>query len=123
MMPEVASRRIDRDAAEVRRFDNDEHIKPYTEARLLNRDPDMVEVTFPPGGRLDRHSHPSDTVYVFRKGQFTIEGEGSYEAGDIRVVKAGDIYGPEYAGPDGAVLLIIAANGSFGTDWDQASIA
>ena len=95
----------------------DPHIDPYVEVRKLSTDPAMREVTFPPGARLDVHSHPNDTLYVIRSGEFHIEGEGVYHPGDIRWVRGGLVYGPEWAGPDGAVLLIIAVGGEFGLTW------
>jgi hypothetical protein len=63
--------------------------------------------TLPPNYRGLRHSHPSDTVYVIRRGQFLVEGEGTYEVGDIRWVKAGTFYGPEGAGPDGCEVMLV----------------
>jgi hypothetical protein len=58
------------------------------------------------------HSHPQDTVYVVRRGQFIVDGEGVFEVGDMRWVKAGTPYGPERAGPDGCEVLLITT-GSF----------
>ena len=64
---------------------------------------DLTVLTFelPPNYVGKVHWHPADTVYVVRRGQFTVEGEGTYEVGDIRWVKAGTAYGPEGAGPEG----------------------
>jgi hypothetical protein len=36
-------------------------------------------------------------------------------------VRAGVAYGPEWAGEDGAVLLIVAMDGKFGTTWADAA--
>ena len=63
--------------------------------------------TFPPNYVGKVHWHPADTVYVIRRGQFIVEGEGTYEVGDLRWVKAGTAYGPEGAGPDGCEVLLI----------------
>ena len=93
----------------------DPHIEPYVEVRKLSSEPSIREVTFPPNGRLDVHSHPNDTLYVIRSGEFHIEGEGVFQPGDVRWVRGGLTYGPEWAGPEGAVLLIVALNGPFGT--------
>jgi hypothetical protein len=87
--------------------------------RRVASDPSIVEVTFPPNGRLVVHSHPCDTLYVVRSGEFHIEGEGTFVPGDLRWVRGGETYGPEWAGPDGAVLLIIAMGGSFATVWED----
>ena len=51
------------------------------------------------------HSHPCDTLYVIQSGEFIVDGEGSYRPGELRWVRAGVTYGPERAGPDGAVVL------------------
>ena len=76
---------------------------------LTSNDCDLSVVLFrfPPNYRGELHSHPSDTVYVIRQGQFLVEGEGTYDVGDIRWVKAGTPYGPEGAGPDGCEVLLI----------------
>ena len=68
--------------------------------------------TFPPHYVGKVHWHPADTVYVVRRGQFIVEGEGTFEVGDIRWVKAGTPYGPESAGAEGCDVMLIAA-GSF----------
>ena len=72
----------------------------------------VLTFTFPPNYVGKVHWHPTDTVYVVRHGQFIVEGEGTYEVGDIRWVKAGTAYGPEAAGPEGCEVLLIGA-GSF----------
>jgi quercetin dioxygenase-like cupin family protein len=95
----------------------EEHIAPYVDIQVLNGNPDMVQVTFPPNGRIARHHHPADTIYVFRRGEFHIDGEGVYREGEARWVKGGIEYGPEWAGPSGATLLIIAVGGRFGNEW------
>jgi quercetin dioxygenase-like cupin family protein len=63
----------------------------------------------PPNYRGAQHSHPTDTVYIIRQGQFLVDGEGTYEVGDIRWVKAGTPYGPEGAGPEGCEVLLVGA--------------
>ena len=67
----------------------DPHIEPYVEVRKLSSEPSIREVTFPPNGRLDVHSHPNDTLYVIRSGEFHIEGEGVFQPGDVRWVRGG----------------------------------
>ena len=115
-MDDDAIRRFSIDAAEAARYDDD-HIEPYVNLRRVSRDPAIVEVTFPPNARLAVHSHPSDTLYVFRSGEFHIEGEGVFRPGELRWVRGGEVYGPEWAGAEGAVLLIVALGGPFGTTW------
>jgi hypothetical protein len=87
---------------------------PITLRPLVGEACDLTVLIFtlPPGYVGKVHWHPADTVYVIRRGQFTVEGEGTYEVGDIRWVKAGTAYGPEGAGPDGCEVMLIAA-GSF----------
>ena len=87
-------------------------LEPAIELRPLVSDDCDVAVltfTFPPGYVGKVHWHPADTVYVVRRGQFIVEGEGTYEVGDLRWVKAGTVYGPESAGPDGCEVMLIAA--------------
>lgn len=87
---------------------------PITLTPLIGDTCDLTVLTFtlPPHYVGKVHWHPADTVYVVRRGQFTVEGEGTYEVGDIRWVKAGTVYGPEGAGPEGCEVMLIAA-GSF----------
>jgi hypothetical protein len=47
-----------------------------------------------------------------RRGQFIVDGEGTFEVGDMRWGKAGMSYGPERAGPDGCEVILIT-KGSF----------
>lgn len=69
----------------------------------------VLTFAFPPNYVGKVHWHPADTVYVVRKGQFIVEGEGTYEVGDIRWVKAGTVYGPEQSGPEGCEVMLVAA--------------
>ena len=78
----------------------DPHIEPYVEVRKLSSEPSIREVTFPPNGRLDVHSHPNDTLYVIRSGEFHIEGEGVFQPGDVRWVRGGPF---PSRGPSGTV--------------------
>jgi quercetin dioxygenase-like cupin family protein len=106
------------DEVEAVRYD-DPHIDPYVLLRRVSSSPSIVQVTFPPNARLALHSHPSDTLYVFREGEFHIEGEGAFRPGQVRWVRGGVEYGPEWAGEQGAILLIVALGGPFGTDWTR----
>jgi len=87
---------------------------PITLTPLLGEACDLTVLIFtlPPHYVGKVHWHPADTVYVIRRGQFTVEGEGTYDVGDIRWVKAGTAYGPEGGGPEGCEVMLIAA-GSF----------
>lgn len=55
----------------------------------------------PPGHRAAPHWHTSDTLYLVTKGEFTIEGEGSFFPGQVRWIRGGRAYGSEGAGPEG----------------------
>jgi quercetin dioxygenase-like cupin family protein len=97
----------------------DQHIEGGIEVRIVSREPLVLENTFAAGTRLPVHSHGCDTLYVFKEGEFHIEGEGVFHAGDIRFVRAGHAYGPEWAGPDGAVLQIIGLAPGFNTVYPE----
>jgi hypothetical protein len=84
---------------------------PITLRPLTGEDCDVTVLIFelPPDHRGRVHWHPTDTVYVVRRGQFIVDGEGAYEVGDVRWVKAGTVYGPETAGPEGCEVMLIGA--------------
>ena len=83
---------------------------PITLRPLVADECDLAVLVFefPPNYTGKVHWHPADTVYVVRRGRFIGEGEGTYEVGDLRWVKAGTPYGPERAGPDGCEVLLVA---------------
>lgn len=99
----------------------DEHIHPFVLLRRISAEPSIRQVTFPPGAELGRHSHPSDTLYVIQSGEFIVDDEGSFRPGELRWVRAGVVYGPERAGPDGCEVLIVSTNGRFAVTWDEES--
>jgi hypothetical protein len=86
----------------------------------------VVIFSFPPNYVGKVHWHPADTVYVVRQGVFNVEGEGAYKVGDIRWVKAGTLYGPESAGPEGCEVMLMAAGtfpmASYDASVDPATI-
>ena len=114
-----AVRRWAVDEHENPRFEDD-HIEPYVNLRRISADPAIRQVTFPPHATLGVHSHPCDTLYIIESGEFIVDGEGSYKPGELRWVQAGVAYGPERAGPDGAVVMIVSTNGPFGVRWEHA---
>ncbi|HEX4109242.1 MAG TPA: hypothetical protein VHX88_13985 [Solirubrobacteraceae bacterium] len=61
---------------------------------------------FPPDYRAPSHWHPSDTIYIIRRGLFIVEGEKPYHPGDVRWVKGGFAYGQETAGPEGCEFFL-----------------
>ena len=64
--------------------------------------------SWPERGRAAPHWHLSDTVYIVTKGEFIVEGEGSYREGDLRWVRGGFAYGPEQSGPDGVEYMFFS---------------
>lgn len=72
-----------------------------------------------PNTETPRHSHPSDTVYIVRRGEMIVPGEGSYFEGQVRWVKGGTVYGPEAAGPEGCEFYYVSL-GPFGSDPEPA---
>jgi quercetin dioxygenase-like cupin family protein len=115
-----AIRRWTVDDYENARFE-DEHVEPYVNLRRISADPAIRQVSFPPNATLGVHSHPCDTLYVIESGEFIVDGEGTYRPGDLRWVRAGVMYGPERAGADGAVVMIVSTNGPFGVRWGHPS--
>jgi len=97
---------------------HDPHDRPTTPIRVLKADdPYTIEADFPPDFYAADHWHPHDTLYVFTKGEMRIGEEGSFFPGDIRWVKAGHIYGPEEAGPDGVTFYLVSLGGEVGLNW------
>ena len=52
-----------------------------------------------PGTPGRTHWHLSDTLYIVRRGELNIEGEGVFREGSFRWVKGGFAYGPETPDP------------------------
>jgi hypothetical protein len=65
-------------------------------------------VRFAPHQVGSAHWHTSDTIYLFVKGSFTVEGEPTYHAGDVRRVRGGFAYGSETAGPEGCEFYFVS---------------
>lgn len=65
-------------------------------------------VSIGPGAATPVHWHPSDTVYIVRRGQLVVPGEGTYCEGEVRWVRGGTAYGPEAAGPDGCEFWFVS---------------
>jgi hypothetical protein len=49
----------------------------------------------------------------------TIGPEGNFEPGDIRWIKAGHVYGPEIAGPNGVRFFLMALGDEIGLNWSD----
>lgn len=65
-------------------------------------------VRIEPGGGGPSHWHKSDTIYLVRRGELTVPGEGTYREGDIRWVRGGYAYGGELPGPDGVEFIFVS---------------
>jgi hypothetical protein len=78
-------------------------------------------VRIEPGAPGPSHWHPSDTIYIPRRGELHIPGEGVYREGDLRWVKGGYAYGGELPGPDGVEFFFISLGpyGWFDPDVDE----
>lgn len=98
---------------------HDPHDRPTTPVRALavENGPNLLQAQFPPNFSAGDHWHPFDTIYLITKGEMKVGGEGSYRPGDIRWVKAGHVYGPEEAGPDGCEFFLLALGGEVGLNW------
>ena len=97
---------------------HDPHGRPTSPVRVLHvADPYTLEVDFPPDFYAGDHWHPGDTIYIITKGQMRIGAEGIFEPGDIRWVRAGHVYGPEEAGPDGVTFFLVSLGGPLDLNW------
>jgi hypothetical protein len=66
----------------------------------------------PPGVLWDKQSHPCDMLLAYVQGSQKV-GDKWFKVGDFRIVKAGDVYGPIEAGPEGSTVLIVFSNADF----------
>ena len=80
----------------------------FPDAMGQNGQPFVFLVEDPPFKTRPRHHHHGDVLYVYVRGEHTIEGEATYRAGDLRWTKAGHVYGPETTGPDGGAWWVIS---------------
>ena len=85
--------------------------------QIISAAPGILGVDQPPGFTADVHSHSTDMVYLFTQGEMSMPGEGTYRAGDIRIVKAHTIYGPETTGPDGVKFILLSIGNEIATTW------
>lgn len=72
--------------------------------------PVVVCARFPAGFVLGPHTHDTDYSEIVLRGAQRV-GRTWYHPGDARVVKAGTVYGPLEAGPEGAVVLVVFRDG------------
>jgi hypothetical protein len=74
--------------------------------------PRVFRGVFPPGCRLEAHSHVCDYAEIILEGSQKV-GRRWYRQGDVRIVRAGTVYGPLVAGPDGATVMVVFRNGDY----------
>jgi hypothetical protein len=68
--------------------------------------PRIGRYRFPPNLRVSPHTHEADYVEIILEGSQQVAGRWYYP-GDIRIVKAGTVYGPLISGNDGVTALIM----------------
>tara|TARA_A200000159_G_scaffold132931_1_gene130761 strand:- start:72 stop:554 length:483 start_codon:yes stop_codon:yes gene_type:complete len=74
--------------------------------------PTVFKVYFPPDCRVEAHTHSCDYSEIILEGSQKVSGKWLHE-GDIRVGLANKGYGPLIAGPEGATVLVIFADGNW----------
>ena len=72
--------------------------------------PTVFKMWFPPGCTIEAHTHACDYSEIILAGSQKV-GNQWLHPGDIRVGLANRGYGPLVAGPEGASVLVIFANG------------
>ena len=72
--------------------------------------PTVFRVYFPPGCTIEPHTHACDYTEIVLQGSQKV-GETWLREGDIRIGLADRGYGPLVAGPEGATVLVIFADG------------
>lgn len=68
----------------------------------------VMMARFPPNHRARPHWHLSAMLYITTAGEFTVDGEPSYFAGDLRWVRGGFSYGAEGSGPAGCEFYVVS---------------
>ncbi len=74
--------------------------------------PTVFKVYFPPDCRIEAHTHDCDYSEIILQGSQKVGGKWLHE-GDIRIGLANKGYGPLIAGPEGATVLVIFADGNW----------
>ena len=72
--------------------------------------PTVFKVYFPPGCVVEAHTHDCDYTEILLEGTQRV-GATWHKAGDIRIGLANRGYGPLVAGPEGATVLFMFADG------------
>jgi hypothetical protein len=74
--------------------------------------PTVFRTYFPPNTFVEPHTHACDYAEVVLEGSQQVTRKWYYP-GDIRIAKAGTVYGPLLAGPEGATVLLIFRGGDY----------
>jgi hypothetical protein len=74
--------------------------------------PTVFKASFPPGCRIEAHTHGCDYSEIVLEGTQQVSGKW-LKAGDIRIGLANKAYGPLIAGPEGVTVLVIFADGNW----------
>lgn len=74
--------------------------------------PTVFKVYYPPDVLIEPHTHDCDYTEMILEGSQKVGRKWLY-AGDIRVGIANRGYGPLLAGPEGATILFVFANGNW----------
>jgi hypothetical protein len=68
--------------------------------------PIIMRGSWAPGVVVPPHTHNTDYTEIILSGSQQVTREWHYP-GDVRIVKAGTVYGPLVAGPEGVEILIV----------------
>lgn len=100
-----------------------EHMTDIIKVKFMGesweKGPWIVPNNFPPNCKAGIHQHNYDTVYVVMQGSLNFnDGLGWLKPGDVRWVRAGTWYGPEEAGPEGCIFVLVS-QGPIEVKWDS----
>lgn len=83
-------------------------VRLFHDAAGLDGRPCMMHLEDPPNTTRPAHWHRSDVVYFYVRGTQHIDGEGTYQAGDVRWARAGRVYGRRTTGPEGSAWWAVS---------------
>ena len=72
--------------------------------------PTVFKVFYPPNCKVEAHTHECDYTEILLQGSQRV-GATWHQAGDVRIGLANRGYGPLVAGPEGATVLFMFADG------------
>ncbi len=72
--------------------------------------PTVFRVYYPPNCKVEAHTHECDYTEILLEGSQRV-GATWHQAGDVRIGLANRGYGPLVAGPEGATVLFLFADG------------